>query len=47
MGKVPSLAVPVAPDIYGDMAYRSLTVDGFFFDPQMVALIMQREGGDK
>lgn len=45
MRKVPSLAVPVAEDIYGEMAYRSLTVDGFFFSPQMVAVIMRAERG--
>jgi hypothetical protein len=45
MHKVPSLAVPVAEDPFGEMAYRSLTVDGFFFSPQMVAVIMRAERG--
>jgi hypothetical protein len=35
--KIPSLAVPVAENIYGEIVYKSLNVDGFFFGPDVVA----------
>lgn len=45
--KIPSLAIPVAENPFGEMVYRPLTVDGFFFGPDIVQIFAEqarREG---
>ncbi len=41
--KIPSLAVPVAENSFGEMVYKPLTVDGFFFGPDIVQMFAEQE----